>query len=182
VKTLCYRGVPVIGFAAYSGVGKTTVLKHLIPILREQGVVAGVVKHTHHKFDIDHPGKDSYELRKSGAAQIVVGSKYRRAMIMETPMQEGEPELGEFLSHVDTQILDVILVEGFRHENYPKIEINRHLDTELLAESDESIIAIVSDREDISHLSIPQLKLANSLGLANFITMYAQDALRTLKG
>ena len=73
-------------------------------------------------------------------------------------------------------------MEGFRHENYPKIEINRHLDTELLAESDESIIAIVSDREDISHLSIPQLKLANSLGLANFITMYAEDARRTLKG
>ena len=125
MNTLCYRGIPVIGFAAYSGVGKTTVLKNLIPILNENGIRASVVKHTHHKFDIDRPGKDSYELRKSGATQIVVGSKYRRAMIMETPELVDEPQLIDFLTHVDTNAVDVILVEGFRHVDYPKIEINR---------------------------------------------------------
>jgi molybdopterin-guanine dinucleotide biosynthesis protein MobB len=171
----------VIGFAAFSGVGKTTVLKNLIPVLNDQGVSASVVKHTHHKFDIDHPGKDSYELRKSGATQVVVGSKYRRAMIMETPELTDEPELIDFLTHVDTNAVDIILVEGFRHVDYPKIEINRETDTELLCASDKTIVALISDREDISDLTIPKLQANDSGALAEFISGYMQTALLNLK-
>lgn len=171
----------MIGFAAFSGVGKTTVLKNVIPKLKRDGIRASVVKHTHHRFDVDHPGKDSYELRKSGASQIVVGSKHRRAMIMETPDLTDEPQLIDFLPHVDTNLVDVILVEGFRHVDYPKIEINREMDSELLYHSDDSIIAIISDRSDLDNLLIPRLELNDSPGLADFIKTYLDSALSSLK-
>ncbi|MGR8947390.1 MAG: molybdopterin-guanine dinucleotide biosynthesis protein B [Gammaproteobacteria bacterium] len=175
MKTLCYRGVPVLGFTAFSGVGKTTTLKKVIPLLRARGVKVAVVKHTHHKFDIDHPGKDSFELRQSGASQIVVGSQARRALIIETP-EENEASLQNFLAHVETQMVDVILVEGFRHISFPKVEINRNVDSKLLAENDDDIIALISDREDLLHSVPVHLKLGDANGQAEFITEYMRTA------
>ena len=133
MKTLCYRGVPVLGFAAFSGVGKTTTLKHLIPHLISEQIRVAIVKHTHHGLEIDHKGKDSYQLREAGASQIVVGSNERRAVILETPELE-TASLSAFLSHLDPQRCDIILVEGFRHHAFPKVEIYRDADNTLLAE------------------------------------------------
>ncbi|MGB5406687.1 MAG: molybdopterin-guanine dinucleotide biosynthesis protein B, partial [Thiogranum sp.] len=74
---------PVIGFAAYSGTGKTTLLKEIIPLLRGKGIRVGVIKHAHHSFDIDTPGKDSYELRMAGASQMLIASRQREALLVE---------------------------------------------------------------------------------------------------
>src|SRR3970282_3017666 len=81
--------IPVLGFAAYSGTGKTSLLVKLLPLLGEKGVRVGVIKHAHHTFDIDHEGKDSYALRKAGAKQMLMGSDRRRALIVETGKRTG---------------------------------------------------------------------------------------------
>jgi len=84
----------VLGFGAYSGTGKTTLLTRLIPVLRERGLRVGLVKHAHHRFEIDHEGKDSFELRKAGATPVLVASKERWAIICENE-DRAEPDLGE---------------------------------------------------------------------------------------
>ena len=88
--------LPIVGFAAYSGTGKTTLLKKLLPILKARGVRVGMVKHAHHSFEMDRPGKDSYELRKAGAAQMLIASRSRWALMVERPTEK-EPQLEEVL-------------------------------------------------------------------------------------
>ncbi|MDM0013756.1 molybdopterin-guanine dinucleotide biosynthesis protein B [Variovorax sp. J22P168] len=113
----------VIGFAGYSGAGKTTLVERLIPVLKRHGQRVSVVKHAHHKFDIDHPGKDSFRHREAGAFEVVVASDRRLALMreFERPMQLGVHEL---LAELDAGV-DWVLVEGFKHSDLPKIEILR---------------------------------------------------------
>ena len=92
------KKIPIIGFAAFSGTGKTTLVTKVIPILKERGLRVGVLKHAHHNFVIDTPGKDSYELRESGAQQVMVASKQRIAWVMEND-PENEPGLFELLKY-----------------------------------------------------------------------------------
>ncbi len=117
--------VPLIGFATYSGTGKTTLLCNIIPLLKQKGIRVGIIKHTHHGFGIDHPQKDSCKLRESGAKKIVVSSKTRTAIIIEHPDNEKEPELEDALKNIRTKDLDLILVEGFKQAQIPKIELHR---------------------------------------------------------
>ncbi|MEQ1531171.1 MAG: molybdopterin-guanine dinucleotide biosynthesis protein B [Methylococcales bacterium] len=137
--------IPLLGFAAASGTGKTTLLSQLIPLLKQNGLRIGVIKNSHHNFDIDQPGKDSHQLRKAGAATVLLVSPYRRAIITEfTPIKE--PCLAEQLKALDQSALDLILVEGFKHEAFPKIELHRStLNNPLLYTNDTTIIAIASD-------------------------------------
>ena len=93
--------LPVIGFSAYSGTGKTTLLKNLLPLLSERGYRIGMIKHAHHNFDIDHPGKDSYELRHAGATKMLIISRHRLALMHEFPEQNPEPVLEQALSALD---------------------------------------------------------------------------------
>ena len=179
MKTLCYRGVPLLGFAAFSGVGKTTTLKRLIPVLKDNGIRVAIVKHTHHGLKIDHQGKDSYQLREAGAMQIVVGSNERRALIIETP-DTAEVTLSAFLGHLETQLCDIILVEGFRHHAFPKIEIYRDADERLLAADDDNVIAIITDRKALSHQVPIQLKLNDVSGQADFVQTYMRAARKDL--
>ncbi|KAA6187810.1 molybdopterin-guanine dinucleotide biosynthesis protein B [Thiohalocapsa marina] len=138
--------VPLLGFAAFSGTGKTTLLEQLLPLLTAAGLRVGVVKHAHHQFDIDQPGKDSYRLRKAGASQMVVASGRRIAWIAERTSPAEEPRLADALAALDTAALDLVLIEGFKHEPYPKIELHRpSLGKPLLHPTDPSIIAIASD-------------------------------------
>jgi len=100
--------LPLLGFAAYSGTGKTTLLTRLLPLLKQQGLRVGLVKHSHHNFEIDYPGKDSYELRKARAGQVVIASPQRVAWIREVAEKREEPDLEEALSAFDSDSLDLI--------------------------------------------------------------------------
>lgn len=138
--------LPLLAFAACSGTGKTTLLKRVIPLLNERGIRPGLIKHTHHDMDVDKPGKDSYELRKAGAAQTIVASQKRWALMTETP-DESQLDLYYLASRMDESSLDVILVEGFKHESVPKILLYRE-GTSLNAGDlaiDSHVIAIASD-------------------------------------
>ena len=137
--------IPMLGFAAFSGTGKTTLLTQIIPILKQQGLRIGSIKHSHHNFQIDQPGKDSFRLREAGASPVMLVSTHRRAIITEiTPEQE--PRLDDQLKLFDQSELDLILVEGFKAESFPKIELHRpSLNKPLLYPNDPDIIAIASD-------------------------------------
>lgn len=165
---------PVIGFAAFSGTGKTTLLTKLLPALRERGLRVGMIKHAHHSFDIDQPGKDSYQLRKAGAEQILVASRRRWALIAETPQREEDPDLAELLAHLDTSSLDLVLVEGFKHVRFPKIELHRPaLGHPLLVADDESVIAVATDIPlRIPRAGVARLDLNAPDAIADFIVEY----------
>ncbi len=137
--------VPILGFAAFSGTGKTTLLTQTIPILKHHGVRIGLIKHSHHNFQIDQPGKDSFRLRAAGASPVMLVSTHRRAIITEISPEQ-EPRLDDQLKLLDQSELDLILVEGFKAEQFPKIELHRpSLNKPLLYPNDPNIIAIASD-------------------------------------
>lgn len=162
--------VPVLGLAAFSGTGKTTLLEKLLPRLRDAGVRIGMIKHTHHDFDIDQPGKDSYQLRKAGAGQMMIASGRRWALMVETPERSGDPSLQELIKRLDSTRLDLILVEGFKHETFPKIELHRPaLGKPLLYPDDPGIVAFASDQPAPGDLPIPYLPLADAEAIAGFV-------------
>lgn len=159
---------PILAIAAWSGTGKTTLLKGLIPALRERGIRPGLIKHTHHRMDVDTPGKDSYELRKAGAAQTLVASSERWALMTETPQQE-TLDLAYLVSRMDHSTLDVVLVEGFKHESVSKILLFRagtgHSEADLVL--DEHVIAVASNTA--LNAVVPVLDLNDIAGIACFI-------------
>ncbi len=157
---------PVLGFVADSGTGKTTLLSRLIPILNERGLKVGLIKHSHHDFDIDQPGKDSYRLRKAGASPVVLVSRHRRAVITE--LHSDEATLEKQLYCFSDSAVNLIIVEGFKREHFPKIELHRaELNRPLLHSHDDSIIAIASD--DKLATTLPLLDLNNPVQVADFI-------------
>ncbi|CDL83494.1 molybdopterin-guanine dinucleotide biosynthesis protein MobB [Xenorhabdus szentirmaii] len=148
--------LPILGITAHSGTGKTTLLKQLIPLLRQQhNIRIGLIKHTHHNIDVDTPGKDSYELRKAGAAQTLVASQKRWALMTETP-ELPELDLQYLASQFDKESLDLILVEGFKQEPIPKIALYRNgLGQAVDDILDPYVIAIASDITlSTSHLQL----------------------------
>ncbi|MEQ9944305.1 molybdopterin-guanine dinucleotide biosynthesis protein MobB [Pectobacterium aroidearum] len=168
--------LPLLAVAAYSGTGKTTLLKHVIPLLINHGVRIGLIKHTHHQMDIDTPGKDSYELRKAGAAQTIVASNQRWALMTETPEQE-EPNIYELVGKMDASTLDLVLVEGFKHEKIAKIALFRQsLGRELSDLIDEYVIAIAADTE--INTVLPVLDINQPELVANFIHQWLQNGRR----
>ena len=176
--TLTNARVPVIGFVAFSGTGKTTLLTRLIPHLRERGVRLAAVKHSHHRFDIDTPGKDSYALRKAGAGQMLVASRRRWALMVENADEGEEPSLNALIGHLDQTGIDLILVEGFKHERFAKIELYRpELGHPLLYPDDANIIAFASNEAsamDASARPVPFLDLNRPEEIAGFlITRFA---------
>ena len=138
--------IPVLAISAWSGTGKTTLLKKLIPALCAKGIRPGLIKHTHHNMDVDKPGKDSYEMRKAGAAQTMVASNQRWALMTETP-DEAPLNLAYLVSRMDHSTLDLVLVEGFKHEAVPKLLLFRSDAGHDLSELtlDEHVIAVASD-------------------------------------
>jgi len=161
--------VPVLGIVAWSGTGKTTLLERLIPELKNSGIRVGAIKHSHHDFEIDKPGKDSDRLRKAGADQIILASKFRTAFIIEED-GETEPDLFQQLKRLDAEKLDLVLVEGFRQEAIPKIEVYRPaLNKPLLYLEDDSVVAVASDEQPKQDIVVPVLPLNDERAVSEFI-------------
>lgn len=162
--------IPILGFSAFSGTGKTTLLKQLIPELQKRNVHVAVIKHAHHNFDIDKPGKDSYELREAGAQQMLIASSKMMALMEKSQSNDNEPRLSTLLPRLDTSTLNLILVEGFKHEAIPKIELHRPgLGKPLLFKDDPHIIAIASDEDITDAHHIKQMDINNIPAIADFI-------------
>lgn len=160
---------PLLGFVAASGTGKTTLLSQLIPLLKQQGLRIGVIKHSHHDFQIDQVGKDSYRLREAGAVTTMLCSPYRRAIITEHT-ERREPSLHEELQHLAATTLDLILVEGFKNEAFAKIELHRtELNHPLLYPTDSDIIALASNGKLATPSYLTQLDLNQPESIAQFI-------------
>ncbi len=136
-----HRRPSVVGFAGYSGSGKTTLATAVVRALTEAGIRVAAVKHAHHSFDIDQPGKDSYELRRAGAVQTLVGSRHRWALVTEAAMPR-EPTLDELIDRLDWEAVDIVLVEGFKHAEIPKIAVGRG-ETPLLVD-DPFVVAVAT--------------------------------------
>lgn len=161
--------LPVLGFAAFSGSGKTTLLEQLIPLLMQSSLRVALIKHSHHDFEMDRPGKDSDRLRKAGAGQILLASRYRTAWIREGD-GETEPDLAELLTRLDTHGLDLVLVEGFRDEPLAKIEIHRpSLGKPLLCKKDDTVIALAVDQRPEQDVPVPLLALNQPRRIADFV-------------
>ncbi|MCE9937323.1 MULTISPECIES: molybdopterin-guanine dinucleotide biosynthesis protein MobB [Serratia] len=165
---------PLLAIAAYSGTGKTTLLKQMIPLLKQRQIRVGLIKHTHHDMDVDTPGKDSYELRKAGADQTLVASNNRWALMTETPEQP-PLDLQYLASRFDTGKVDIILVEGFKHEPISKIILYREEVCKPLEDMlDEFVIAIASDRPITGN--VPLLDLNDPECIADFIGNWLKSA------
>ena len=162
------RNIPVLGFAAYSGTGKTSLLVKLIPLLNDRGIRVALIKHAHHDFDIDIPGKDSYELRKAGAGQVLIASDRRQALLTEAAVTE-DPALEDLVARLDLARVDLVLVEGFRHAPFPKIELHRpSLKRDLIFPTDADVIAVASDAA-LNAGELPLLDINRPQAIARFI-------------
>ena len=160
----------IFGIAGYSGSGKTTLLEKLIPLFVSRGLTISLIKHAHHTFDVDQPGKDSYRHRHAGCNEVLVTSSRRWALMHElrgTP----EPTLQELIRHVAP--CDLLLIEGFKHEAIPKLEVYRGVVGEgFLHPQDTHIVAIASDRR--VETALPQFELDDVKGIAAFIVQHVE--------
>ncbi len=156
----------VFGLAGWSGSGKTTLLTALIPVLIARGFRVATIKHAHHDFDIDKPGKDSYRHREAGAAEVLVVSGKRWALMHEL-RDEAEPTLEALVARLAP--VDLVLIEGFKRHQHPKLEIHRpSVGKPLLAPDDPDIIAIASDAP-LKDTELPVLSLNDFAAIANLV-------------
>src|SRR5687767_1073496 len=154
-----------IGFAGWSGSGKTTLIEKLIPLLTRRGLRVSLIKHAHHTFDVDQPGKDSYRHRHAGATEVLVTSS-RRWVLMHELRGAHEPAFDEQIRHLAP--CDLLLVEGFKHAPIPKLEVWRAQTGEgLLHPNDPHIVAVASDEK--VETKLPLLDLNDVEGIAAFI-------------
>lgn len=159
----------VIGFAGWKNSGKTTLVEGLLRVLTARGLRVSTVKHAHHSFEIDQPGKDSYRHRAAGATEVVVASHQRWALIHEQSPPV-EPDLDEILARMSE--VDLVLVEGFKDLPFDKIEVFRHSNGKtLLATDDRHVIAIAADGP-IAEAKVPVLSLDDFEAISEFITQH----------
>ncbi len=154
----------IFGFAGYSGSGKTTLIEKLIPLFVKKGLKVSLIKHTHHDFDIDKPGKDSHRHRVAGCGEVLVTSEFRWALIHEL-RGEAEPALEQQLARLSP--CDLVLVESFKNEAIPKLEIHRAATGKPLLPADPNIVAIASDVA--VETGLPRFDLDQAEEIAEFI-------------
>jgi molybdopterin-guanine dinucleotide biosynthesis protein B len=156
------------GFAGYSGSGKTTLIEKLIPVFVERRLRVSLVKHAHHTFDIDQPGKDSYRHRHAGCQEVLITSSRRWALMHEL-RGAPEPTLTEHIAHISP--CDLLLVEGFKREPIPKLEVFRaEVGEPLLHAHDLHIVAIATDKP--LDTPLPRYDLNDVQGIASFIIQH----------
>lgn len=164
---------PLLGFCAFSGVGKTTLLLKLIPALTARGLRLAVIKHAHHNFDIDHAAKDSYRLRHAGSTQMLISSSRRWALMRELSENEHELTLPELAAQIDFDCADLVLVEGFKNAAIPKIELHRPgLGHPLICENDKNVIAVAADQDCPVPQHLEHLDINQSEQISAFICNY----------
>ena len=158
----------VFGLAGWSGSGKTTLVTRLVPVLTGRGLRVSTMKHAHHSFDMDKPGKDSYVHREAGATEVMVSSANRWALLHEN--RDGpEPSMEELIRYMTP--VDLLLVEGFKTYRHEKIEVFRPSNGKpLLAADDASIVAVATDAPGDVCVSVPLLDLDDVEGIADFVT------------
>jgi molybdopterin-guanine dinucleotide biosynthesis adapter protein len=159
----------IFGFAGWSGSGKTTLIEKLIPALVKRGLRVSLIKHAHHAFDVDQPGKDSYRHRKAGCTEVLVSSANRWALMHEL-RGDAEPDLNALVKRLSA--CDLVLVEGFKRDQaMPKLEVFREtVGADLLHPADPSIVAIASDRKIETRL--PQYDLNDVEGIVSCILQH----------
>jgi molybdopterin-guanine dinucleotide biosynthesis protein B len=162
------RGMKIFGFAGYSGSGKTTLIEKLIPLFTGRGISVSLIKHAHHTFDVDQPGKDSYRHRHAGCNEVLVTSSRRWALMHEL-RGAPEPMLAEHVKRISA--CDLLLVEGFKRERIPKLEVYRaEVGEPLLHPHDSDIVAIASDRR--LKAPLPQFDLDDHAAIADFVVRH----------
>lgn len=164
-----------LGITGWSGAGKTTLLTKLIPALIARGLRVSTIKHAHHNFDVDKPGKDSHRHREAGATEVLIGSAARWALMHEN-RDDDEPGLEALLAHMTP--VDLVLVEGFKSAGHDKIEVHRQgLNKPLLCRDNRSFIALAANYQP-GGLSIPLLDLDDVEAVADFVTDYCRTDYR----
>ena len=164
--TLRNKSMRVVGLAGWSGAGKTTLLTAVIPVLVGRGLKVATVKHAHHSFDIDQPGKDSWLHRQAGANEVAIVSSRRWALVHEL-RAEPEPSLAEILAQLGPA--DLVIVEGFKRHAYPKLEVFRaSIGKPLLHPDDDCIVAVATDAA-LPQAQVPVLMLEDIEGIANVL-------------
>lgn len=162
----------VFGIAGWSNSGKTTLIERLLPLLAARGLRVSVVKHAHQKFDIDRPGKDSFRFREAGSYEVLVSSPARWALMRENHGAD-EPRLDELLAHLSA--CDLVLVEGFKRDAMPKLEVHRAaIGKALLSPDDPHVVAIASDVPVAT--TLPQFRLDDVDRIAQVVLDFMDGA------
>jgi len=157
--------VKIFGFAGWSGSGKTTLIEKLIPLFVVRGLKVSLIKHAHHSFDVDQPGRDSYRHRHAGCAEVLVSSS-RRWVLMHESRGAPEPGFAELVERISP--CDLLLIEGFKRERIPKLEVYRASTGEpLLHPQDKDIVAVASDKK--LETVLPQFQLDDAPAITSFI-------------
>ncbi|MGB0771708.1 MAG: molybdopterin-guanine dinucleotide biosynthesis protein B [Paracoccaceae bacterium] len=155
----------IFGVTGWKNSGKTGLMERLITEFTARGLTVSSIKHAHHSFDIDHPGRDSYRHRDAGARQVLLASRNRWALMHEL-RDEDEPSLGDLLKQLSP--VDLVLIEGYKRDRHPKIEAHRkETGQPLIAPEDETIVAVASDTS--VSVDRPVLDLNDTAAIANFI-------------
>ena len=160
----------IIGLAGWSGSGKTPLVAKVIPRLLARGLKVSTLKHAHHRFDLDQPGKDSYAHRMAGATEVLVGAASRWALVHEL-RGEAEPTLGAFLRKLSP--VDLVLIEGYKRDAHPKLEVYRAANGKpLIHPDDPAIVAIASDQE-LPTATVPVVDLDDVDGIIDILLRHA---------
>jgi molybdopterin-guanine dinucleotide biosynthesis protein B len=166
------KAIRVFGLAGWSGSGKTVLLTQLLPALIARGLTVSTVKHAHHEFDVDQPGKDSWSHRQAGAREVMVASA-RRWALMHEHRGAREPGLEDLLRHMSP--VDLVLVEGFKEGAFPKLEVHRAvLGKPLLYPEDRNIVALACDDAEVPAARLPRFELGDIGGICDLIVAHCR--------
>ena len=167
----------IFGFAGWSGSGKTTLIVNLLPVLVARGVTVSTIKHAHHDFDVDQPGKDSYQHRTAGATEVMVTSARRWALMHEL-RTAAEPSMEDLIRHMSK--VDLLLIEGFKSYPHDKLEIfRRSVGKTLICPEDPHVVAVASDGP-VPEVSVPVLDINDLPAIADFILDHCGLAARNV--